>query len=126
MLNKEHENEQIRAFIKKSDLSKTFSSIRLLILFSLFLCLALIYVGIKVEEKRLEYKISANKNKEEELLKENLILRKEFAKLKALERIEKTARELGFKFPNQEDINCSAGMNLDLIGKRQNSRCSNH
>jgi cell division protein FtsL len=126
MRKKEHENEEIRTFIKKSVLSKTFFSIRLLILVSLALCLALIYVGIKVEEERLEYEISENKNKEEALLKENLVLRREFAKLKSLERIEKTAKEIGLKFPTQGDINCSADINSDLIGKRQNSRCPKH
>ena len=89
---------------KKSNLDKTFLSMKFLILVLLTLSLALVYVRIKVEMIKLGYDISANKKKEEEALKENLLLQAEFMELKSPARIEYLARNLGFRFPTQEDV----------------------
>jgi cell division protein FtsL len=95
---------QVAAFRRKSNLDKTFFSASFLIPVVLVLCLALIYVRIKVETIKLGYDISASKRQEEEALKENLALQAEFMELKSPTRIEYLARGLGFKFPTQEDV----------------------
>lgn len=95
---------EVRAFRGKSNLDKTFFSARFLIPVVLVLCLALVYVHIKVETIKLGYDISANKKQEDEVLKENLTLQAEFIELKSPTRIEYLARDLGFKFPTQEDV----------------------
>jgi len=76
----------------------------MIILILIVVGLSLVYVRIKVEELSLGYEISRNKRKTEDLLKENRILQSEFMKLKAPEKLENSATELGFKFPTQKDI----------------------
>lgn len=87
-----------------SNLERVIFSTRFLVLVLLTLGLAIAYITIKVESLKIGYEISASKKREEEVLKENLILRAEFMKLKSPERIEGIARELGFKFPTQDDL----------------------
>jgi len=87
-----------------SNLERVVFSTRFLVLVLFLLGLALAYITIKVESLRIGYEISASKKKEEEVLKENLILQAEFMKLKSPERIESIARNLGFKFPTQDDL----------------------
>ncbi len=82
----------------------SFLSTGIIILILIAIGLSLIYVRIKVEEVSLGYEISRNKKTTEDLLKENRILQSEFMKLKAPEKLEEAASELGFKFPTQEDI----------------------
>jgi len=76
----------------------------MIVLILLAIGLSLVYVRIKVEELSLGYEISRNKKKTEDLLKENRILQSDFMTLKSPERLERSAIELGFKFPTQEDI----------------------
>ncbi len=76
----------------------------MIVLILIVVGLSLVYVRIKVEELSLGYEISRNKKKTEDLLKENRMLQSDFMKLKSPERLEKSAIELGFKFPTQEDI----------------------
>ncbi len=95
---------EISAFRRSSNLDKTFFSAGFLIPVVLVLCLALVYVRIKVETIKLGYDISTNKKQEEETLKKNLALQAEFMALKSPTRIEYLARGLGFKFPTQEDV----------------------
>lgn len=76
----------------------------MIIIIAISIVLSLVYVRIKVEEISLGYEISRNKKKTEDLLKENRTLNSEFMKLKAPEKLEASALELGFKFPTQEDI----------------------
>ena len=82
----------------------SFLSTGIIILILIAIGLSLIYVRIKVEEVSLGYEISRNKKTTEDLLKENRILQSEFMKLKAPEKLEEAASELGFKFPTQQDI----------------------
>ncbi|MER3446422.1 MAG: hypothetical protein C4291_06025 [Candidatus Dadabacteria bacterium] len=95
---------QVAAFRRKSNLDKAFFSAGFLIPVVLVLCLALLYVRIKVEAIKLGYDISVNKKQEEEALSKNLALQAEFMELKSPTRIEYLARSLGFKFPTQEDV----------------------
>ncbi|GJM16081.1 MAG: hypothetical protein DHS20C13_14080 [Thermodesulfobacteriota bacterium] len=76
----------------------------MIVLILIVVGLSLVYVRIKVEELSLGYEISRNKKKTEDLLKENRMLQSDFMKLKSPEKLEKSAIELGFKFPTQEDI----------------------
>jgi cell division protein FtsL len=89
---------------RKLNIDRSFLSKRFMIFALLALGLALAYVHIKFEETKLGYDISTNNKKEKEISRENLILQAEFIKLKSPERIESIARELGFKFPTQEDV----------------------
>ncbi len=83
---------------------KSVLSVGLIILILIAVGLSLVYVRIKVEELSLGYEISRNKKKTQDLLKENRTLQSDFMKLKSPERLERTAVELGFKFPTQQDI----------------------
>lgn len=74
------------------------------ILVLIALALALFYVRFKVEELRIGYEISRNNKQTNELLKEKRILQSEFMRAKSPDRLEKTALEMGFKYPTQEDI----------------------
>ena len=76
----------------------------IIVLILIVIGLSLIYVRIKVEEISLGYEISRNNKNTEDLLKENRILQSEFMKLKAPEKLEEAASDLGFKFPTQQDI----------------------
>jgi len=76
----------------------------IIVLILIVVGLSLVYVRIKAEELSLGYEISRNKKKTEDLLKENRMLQSDFMKLKSPEKLEKSAIELGFKFPTQEDI----------------------
>ncbi len=87
-----------------SDVEKAIFSTKFLMLSLFAVCFALLYITIKVEAVKIGYEISANKNKEEETLKQNLILGAEFMKLKSPERVEGIAEGLGFRFPTQEDL----------------------
>ncbi len=87
-----------------SDLEKAVFSTKFLMISLLAVCIALLYITIKVEAVKIGYQISSNKKKEEEVLKQNLILRAEFMKLKSPERVERIAEDLGFRFPTQEDL----------------------
>ena len=75
-----------------------------IVLILIVITLSLVYVRIKVEEISLGYEISRNNKSTEDLLKENRLLQSEFMKLKSPEKLEKSAAELGFKFPTQQDI----------------------
>jgi len=74
------------------------------ILVLIALALALFYVRFKVEELRIGYEISRNNKHTNELLKEKRILESDFMRAKSPDRLEKTAIEMGFKYPTQEDI----------------------
>lgn len=76
----------------------------IIVLILIVIALSLVYVRIKVEEISLGYEISRNNKATEDLLKENRILQSDFMKLKAPEKLEEAASELGFKFPTQKDI----------------------
>ncbi len=76
----------------------------IIILILIAIGLSLVYVRIKVEEVSLGYEISRNKKITEDLMKENRMLQSEFMRMKAPEKLEEAASELGFKFPTQEDI----------------------
>jgi cell division protein FtsL len=95
---------EVRAFRRRSSLDKTFFSVGFLIPVVLVLCMALVYVRVKVETIKLGYDISANKKQEEEALRENFALQAKFMELKSPPRIEYLASGLGFKFPTQEDV----------------------
>jgi cell division protein FtsL len=88
----------------ESEVEKVIFSTKFLMLSLFAVFFALIYITVKVEAVKIGYEISANKNKEEETSKRNLILRAEFMKLKSPERVESIAEELGFRFPTQEDL----------------------
>lgn len=93
--------------LKKKEKTKSGNftlSTGMIIIIAISIVLSLVYVRIKVEEISLGYEISRNKKKTEDLLKENRILNSEFMKLKAPEKLETSAIELGFKFPTQQDI----------------------
>ena len=79
-------------------------SVGLIVLILIAVGLSLFYVRIKVEEVSLGYEISRNKRNTQELLKENRILQSEFMKLKSPDKLEHAAKDLGFKFPTQQDI----------------------
>ena len=89
---------------RKLNLDKAILSTRFLIFIGLAVFIALAYVHIKVEAIKLGYDISVNKKEQEKMSKENLLLQSEFMKLKSPARIEAVARELGFRFPTQEDV----------------------
>ena len=88
----------------RSDLEKAIFSTKFLMLSLLTVCLALLYITVKVEAVKIGYEISSNKKNEEETLKQNLTLRADFMKLKSPERVERIAGGLGFRFPTQEDL----------------------
>jgi cell division protein FtsL len=87
-----------------SDLERVIFSSKFLAVSLFAVFFALVYITIKVEAVKTGYEISANKSIEEETLRQNLILRAEFMKLKSPERVEHIAEEMGFRFPTQEDI----------------------
>jgi cell division protein FtsL len=97
----ESKNTRIKG---KSNSNKDIFSLRLFFLCLLIICIALLYVRIKVETIKFGYEISANKKKEVELLKENHLLHAQCMELKSPARIEDIAREYGFRFPTQEDV----------------------
>jgi len=76
----------------------------MIVLILIAIGLSLVYIRIKVEELSLGYEISRNKKKTEDLLKENRTLQSDFMTLKSPEKLEKSATQLGFKFPTQKDI----------------------
>ncbi|MDA2917963.1 hypothetical protein MYX76_00445 [Desulfobacterota bacterium AH_259_B03_O07] len=89
---------------RKSKLEKVIFSTRFIVLVLIVIGLALGFVRIRFEETKIGYVICVNKKIEEEELSEKLYLQAEIMKLKAPKRIENEARELGFKFPTQEDV----------------------
>ena len=90
-----------RQKIKKA---KKAVSTGLILIVAVAVALALGYLRIKAEGIRLGYEISWNKRETKELLKENLMLKSEFMKAISADSLQGTAKELGFKFPTQEDI----------------------
>jgi cell division protein FtsL len=89
---------------RKSNLDKVILSTRFLVIVALTVSMALAYIHVKVKATQLGYDISVNSQKKDQLFKENLFLEAEFMKLRSPERIEYLARELGFRFPTQEDV----------------------
>ena len=102
---------------RKSNFDKVILSTRFLVIVALTVSMALAYIHIKVRATKLGYEISVNKDRKDELFKENLFLEAEFMKLKSPERIEYLARELGFKFPTQEDVIYIKGRTI--VGERR-------
>ena len=96
-------NQKVRSGDREQS-GKSILSLGLLVLILIAVGLSLVYVRIKVEELSLGYEISRNKKITQDLLKENRTLQSDFMKLKSPEKLERTAVELGFKFPTQEDI----------------------
>lgn len=89
---------------RKSKMENLIYSTRFIILVLLVLGLALGYVRIRFEETKIGYDISINKQIEKEILSEERFLKADYMKLKSPKRVEKIARDLGFKFPTQEDV----------------------
>lgn len=89
---------------RKSKMEKLIYSTRFIILVLLVIGLALGYVRIRFEETKIGYDISINKKIEKEILSEKRFLKADYVKLKSPERVERIARDLGFKFPTQEDV----------------------
>ncbi len=88
----------------KPNSDKTFFSLRFFFLCFLVICIALLYIRIKVETIKFGYEISETTKKEDHLLRENLLLQAECMELKSPARIEGIARESGFRFPTQDDV----------------------
>lgn len=79
-------------------------SLKSIILILITLTLSLGYVRIKLEQVKIGYVISENNKVEKFLVQEREILRAKFTKLKSPKNLESLAENLGFKFPNQNDI----------------------
>ena len=82
-------------------LEKVIYSTRFIVLVLVVIALGLGYVRIRFEETKIGYDISIN---EKEILTEKRFLQADYMKLKSPHRIEKLARELGFKFPTHDDV----------------------
>jgi cell division protein FtsL len=89
---------------RKSRLEKVIFSTRFIVIVLITIALSLGFVRIRFEEIVIGYKISVNKKIEEEILDEKSFLEAEYKKLRSPQRIEDLARNLGFKFPTQEDV----------------------
>lgn len=85
--------------------------------FSLFLVFLLAYVGVKIEQVKTGYEISENKEIEERLMKEKQTYIAELMKLKSPDRLQVSAKKLGFKLPTHEDVVYVE--RATLVGKRR-------
>jgi len=89
---------------RKSKLEKLIYSTRFIALVLAVIGLALGYVRIRFEDTKIGYEISINKKVEKGVLSEKRFLIADYMQLKSPKRVEKIARDLGFKFPTQEDV----------------------
>lgn len=88
---------------KNSSKKSSFSALTVLS-FIVFLVFLLAYVSVKIEQVKMGYKISENQKLEQHLMKEKQSFRAELMNLKSPDHLRVSARELGFKFPTQDDV----------------------
>lgn len=88
----------------KSKLERFIFSFRFIFLVVLIIVLFLGYIRISLEGTKLGYEISANKKAEDEMIDEKSYLESRYMALRSPRRIEDLARELGFKYPTQDDV----------------------
>ena len=74
-------------------------------------------MSIKIEQVKTGYKISENKETEERLMKEKQTYIAELMKLKSPDRLQVSAKKLGFKLPTHEDVVYVE--RATLVGKRR-------
>ena len=88
----------------KSKLEKFIFSTKFVIFVVFTIILLLGYLRISLEGTKLGYEITLNKKTEDEINDEKSFLEAEYMKLRSPQRIEDLARELGFKYPTQDDV----------------------
>ena len=88
---------------KKTKKENSFSLFTTFI-FILFLVISLSYVRLKIEQIKVGYEISKNKKTEQKLLQEKQLARANLMQFKSLDRLEPYAKNMGFKFPTQNDV----------------------
>ena len=88
----------------KSKLDKFIFSTKFVIFVVFTILLFLGYLRISLEGTKLGYEISVNKKAEDEVVDERSFLEAEYMKLRSPQRIENLARDLGFKYPTQDDV----------------------
>lgn len=88
---------------KNNTKSSSFSALTILS-FTVFLIFMFAYVSVKIEQVKMGYEISENKEIEQQLMKEKQTFRAELMKLKSPDHLRVSAKELGFKFPTHEDV----------------------
>jgi cell division protein FtsL len=88
----------------KSRLEKFIFSTKFVIFVVFTIMLFLGYLRISLEGTKFGYEIAVNKKMEDEIKDERSVLEAEYMRLKSPQRIENLARELGFKYPTQDDV----------------------
>lgn len=102
--------------MRKNNKKSSFSAVTV-IGFSLFLLFLLAYVSVKIEQVKTGYEISENKEIEERLMKEKQTYIAELMKLKSPDRLQVSAKRMGFKLPTHEDVVFVE--KATLVGKRR-------
>lgn len=102
--------------MRKKNKKSSFSALTV-VGFSIFLVFLLAYVGVKIEQVKTGYEISENKKIEEGLMKDKQTYIAELMKLKSPDRLEVSAKRLGFKLPTHEDVVYVE--RATLVGKRR-------
>lgn len=90
--------------MKKKGMKKNNFSLFTTVVFVLFIVASLIYVRVKIEQVKVGYEISKNKKIEQELIQEKQLAQADLMKFKSIERLEPYAKNMGFKFPTQNDV----------------------
>lgn len=88
----------------KSKLEKFIFSTKFVIFVVFIIMLFLGYLRISLEGTKIGYEISVNKKTEDEIIDQKSFLEAEYMTLRSPQRIEDLARELGFKYPTQDDV----------------------
>lgn len=90
--------------MKKNTINNSSFSALTILSFTVFLIFLLAYVSVKIEQVKIGYEISENKELEQQLMKERQVYTAKLMKLKSPDHLRASARELGFKFPTQDDV----------------------
>ena len=90
--------------MKKKTINKSSFSALTVLSFTVFLIFLLAYVSVKIEQVKVGYEISENKEIEQKLMKERQVYTAKLMNLKSPDHLRASARELGFKFPTQDDV----------------------
>jgi cell division protein FtsL len=88
----------------KSKLERFIFSTKFVIFVVFTIMLFLGYLRISLEGTKLGYEISVNKKAEDEIKNEKSFLEAQYVTLRSPQRIEDLARNLGFKYPTQDDV----------------------
>lgn len=88
----------------KSKLETFIFSTKFVVFVVFTILLFLGYLRISLEGTKLGYEISVNKKTEDEITNQKSFLEAEYMRLRSPQRIEDLARELGFKYPTQDDV----------------------